>query len=64
MQSNAVIGAEALLRWQQQYDGSFTLQYDGSFTLPSDVIPLAEKLGVIVPLGNWVIEESCRILAN
>lgn len=55
MQSNAVIGAEALLRWQQ---------YDGSFTLPSDVIPLAEELGVIVPLGNWVIEESYRILAN
>lgn len=52
MQSNAVMGAEALLRWQQ---------YDGSFTLPSNVIPLAEELGVIVPLGSWVIEESCRI---
>jgi len=55
MQSNAVIGAEALLRWQQ---------YDGSFTLPADVIPLAEELGVIVPLGNWVLEEACRILAD
>ena len=52
MQSNEVIGAEALLRWQQ---------YDGSYTLPADVIPLAEELGVIVPLGNWVLEESCRI---
>ncbi|WP_163334369.1 EAL domain-containing protein, partial [Enterobacter bugandensis] len=50
-----VIGAEALLRWQQ---------YDGSYTLPADVIPLAEELGVIVPLGNWVLEESCRILAD
>lgn len=55
MQSNEVIGAEALLRWQQ---------YDGSYTLPADVIPLAEELGVIVPLGNWVLEESCRILAD
>jgi EAL domain-containing protein (putative c-di-GMP-specific phosphodiesterase class I) len=55
MQSNAVIGAEALLRWQQ---------YDGSYTLPADVIPLAEELGVIVPLGNWVLEEACRILAD
>lgn len=55
MQSNQVIGAEALLRWQQ---------YDGSFTLSADVIPLAEELGVIVPLGNWVLEESCRILAD
>lgn len=55
MQSNEVIGAEALLRWQQ---------YDGSYTLPADVIPLAEELGVIVPLGNWVLEESCRITAD
>jgi diguanylate cyclase (GGDEF)-like protein len=55
MQSNAVIGAEALLRWQQ---------YDGSFILPADVIPLAEELGVIVPLGNWVLEEACLILAD
>ena len=55
MQSNEVIGAEALLRWQQ---------YDGSYTLPADVIPLAEELGVIVPLGNWVLEESCRIPAD
>lgn len=46
MQSNEVIGAEALLRWQQ---------YDGSYTLPADVIPLAEELGVIVPsaTGCW-----------
>ncbi|HEI8868091.1 biofilm formation regulator HmsP [Serratia sp. AKBS12] len=55
MRTNAVIGAEALLRWRQ---------YDGSITLPADVIPLAEELGVIVPLGNWVLEASCRILAD
>ncbi|MDK1705501.1 biofilm formation regulator HmsP [Serratia rubidaea] len=55
MRSNAPIGAEALLRWQQ---------YDGSFSLPADVIPLAEELGVMVPLGNWVLEEACRIVAD
>ena len=55
MQTNQVNGAEALLRWQR---------HDGSFILPVDVIPLAEELGVIVPLGNWVLEESCRILAE
>lgn len=55
MRTNTVIGAEALLRWRH---------YDGSVTLPADVIPLAEELGVIVPLGYWVLEEACRILAD
>ena len=54
MQTNQVTGAEALLRWQLP---------DGQIILPADVIPLAEELDVIVPLGNWVLEESCRILA-
>ncbi|KFK93680.1 MULTISPECIES: biofilm formation regulator HmsP [unclassified Serratia (in: enterobacteria)] len=53
MQTQQVLGAEALLRWQRQ---------DGSLGLPTEVIPLAEELGVIIPLGNWVLEESCRIL--
>ncbi|AHG20402.2 biofilm formation regulator HmsP [Chania multitudinisentens RB-25] len=53
MQTRQVLGAEVLLRWRQ---------HDDSFVLPADVIPLAEELGVIVPLGNWVLEESCRIL--
>jgi len=53
MQTQQVLGAEALLRWQQ---------HDGSVVLPTEVIPLAEELGVIIPLGNWVLEESCRIL--
>lgn len=55
MQTHQVLGAEALLRWPQR---------DGSLVLPAEVIPLAEELGVIVPLGNWVLEESCRILAQ
>ncbi|GAA3910129.1 biofilm formation regulator HmsP [Gibbsiella dentisursi] len=55
MRSNQVFGVEALLRWQQR---------DGSYSLPAEVITLAEELGVIVPLGNWVLEEACRILAD
>ncbi len=55
MQTNQITGAEALLRWRLR---------DGSIILPADVIPLAEELDVIVPLGNWVLEESCRILAE
>jgi diguanylate cyclase (GGDEF)-like protein len=55
MQTNQLTGAEALLRWQL---------HDGRIILPADVIPLAEELDVIVPLGNWVLEEACRILAD
>lgn len=41
-----VIGAEALVRW---------VQPDGSIISPADFIPLAEDCGLIVPLGEWVL---------
>lgn len=55
MKNRQVIGAEALLRWRQP---------DGSYHSPSDFVPQAEERGVMVPLGNWVLEEACRILAD
>lgn len=55
MQTHQVLGAEALLRWPQA---------DGHLASPAEVLSLAEELGVIVPLGNWVLAESCRILAQ
>ena len=49
--SGRVVGVEALLRWRRP-DG--TLVYPGSF------IPLAERSGLIVPMGVWVLNEACR----
>ena len=46
-----VIGAEALLRWQRQGVG---------LVPPDQFIPLAEKTGVILSIGKWVIDSACR----
>lgn len=45
------VGAEALLRWDSAELG---------FMSPADFIPLAEYLGLINPIGNYVLEEACK----
>lgn len=42
---------EALLRWPDR---------DKGFISPADFIPMAEDLGLIVPLGNWVLRKACK----
>ncbi|MGY8527205.1 putative bifunctional diguanylate cyclase/phosphodiesterase [Paracidovorax citrulli] len=53
--NNRVLGAEALLRWKHPTLGMVS---------PDTLIPLAERTGLIVPLGQWVLNAACEQLAK
>ncbi len=55
MASGAIVGLEALLRWNHPTRGQL---------LPEVFVPIAETTGSIVAIGDWVIGETCRQIAR
>jgi diguanylate cyclase (GGDEF)-like protein/PAS domain S-box-containing protein len=55
LRGNRLVGFEALARWRHPTRGVME---------PTSFIPLAEETGLIIPLGNWVLQEACRRLAQ
>jgi diguanylate cyclase len=54
-EDESVIGFEALIRWQRN---------DGTFISPGEFIPIAEEIGFIIPIGDWVMENAMEQLSQ
>lgn len=55
LRSPEIAEFEALIRWERS---------ENVFVPPSDFIPIAEETGLIIQIGEWVLQESCRQIAE
>lgn len=55
LRSGKIVGAEALIRWKHPTKGMIS---------PGLFIPLAEETGLILDIGDWVLDEACRQIST
>ena len=55
LDNDTLIGFEALLRWRTPERGNIS---------PAEFIPLAEEIGLIIPIGEWVMRTACKEAAD
>lgn len=55
LETGTIIGVEALIRWKDD---------NGNLISPSIFIPIAEKMGLIIPIGDYVLEETFKVIQD